>query len=217
MFTGIVQGIATVKSVLRKPGLLTVSLEFPSGALKGVELGASISIDGTCLTVTGIDGDTVSFDIIAESLERTNLSELEAGMKVNFERSLKFGDELGGHLLSGHIDGVVTIASIERPENNFVITFNAPKEWMKYLFPKGYVALNGASLTLATVDKERGTFSVSLIPETLRLTTFAAKTTGAKVNLEIERQTQVMVDTVNDFLLSKLSKAKIEGGKLLLD
>ena len=217
MFTGIVHGVATVVATAPKSGLLTAEIRFPPGSLDRAQVGASISIDGTCLTVTAVTGDTASFDIIAETLHRTNLGSLEPGVRVNFERSLKMGDEFGGHILSGHIDTVATVSAVARPENNFVVTLSVPSGWMKYLFPKGYVALNGASLTLASVDKERGAITVSLIPETLRLTTFEAIRPGEKVNLEIERQTQVLVDTVNEFLTSKLSNARIADGKLLLD
>jgi riboflavin synthase len=135
-----------------------------------------------------------------ESLDRSTLGNLRVGAKVNFERSLKFGQEIGGHLLSGHIDFSAQITKVDTPPNNHQITFAAPADWMRYIFPKGYVALNGASLTVARCDKGAGTFEVCLIPETLRLTTFGSLRAGDRVNVEIDRQTQVIVDTVTAYL-----------------
>ncbi|NDC38101.1 MAG: riboflavin synthase subunit alpha [Proteobacteria bacterium] len=202
MFTGIVQGIAHVTHIERKPGLSCVAVTFPPGATTAVEIGASVAIDGVCLTVTRIEGDTLSFDIMQESLSRSNLGTLSEGTRVNFERSLKFGQEIGGHLLSGHVDCTAKIEKIETPANNHHITFSVPSEKMRYIFLKGYVGLNGASLTVATCNKDNGTFTVCLIPETLRLTTFAEKRVGEFANVEIDRQTQVIVDTVTEYLRS---------------
>lgn len=202
MFTGIVQGVAHVKHIERKPGLVCVAVTFPQGATTSVEIGASVALDGVCLTVTRLEGETLSFDIMQESLGRTTLGNLSDGVRVNFERSLKFGQEIGGHLLSGHVDCTARIEKIETPPNNHHITLSVPSEKMRYIFPKGYVGLNGASLTVATCDKTSGNFSVCLIPETLRLTTFAEKRVGDLVNVEIDRQTQVIVDTVTEYLKS---------------
>lgn len=124
-------------------------------------------MDGCCLTVTSTAGREATFDLVPETLQRTALGALQAGALVNFERSLKFGDEVGGHILSGHVDVVAEIVVLEVLENSRKVTFRVPSPWSKYLFEKGYVALNGASLTITRVDRAVGDFDVSLIPETL--------------------------------------------------
>jgi riboflavin synthase len=206
MFTGIVKGKGRVVSILDQVNLRSFVVELPAGADEGVETGASISIDGVCLTVTSINGHTVSFDVVGETLGLTTLGGLHEGDEVNVERAARDGAEIGGHPLSGHIDCVCKIVRIDRPENNVVMTFQAPQPFMRYIFSKGYIGLNGTSLTVINVDRKAGTFQVSLIPETLRLTTFSKKTERASVNLEIERGTQVTVDTVRDFLEERFSK-----------
>jgi len=206
MFTGIVKGKGRIVSILDQVNLRSFVVELPAGAEGGIEIGASISIDGVCLTVTSINGRTVSFDVVGETLGLTTLGGLHQGDEVNVERAARDGAEIGGHPLSGHIDCVCEIVRIDRPENNVVMMFQAPQPFMRYIFSKGYIGLNGTSLTVINVDRKAGTFQVSLIPETLRLTTFSKKTEGARVNLEIERGTQVTVDTVRDFLEERFSK-----------
>jgi riboflavin synthase len=125
---------------------------------------------------------------------------------VNIERAAKDGAEIGGHPLSGHIDCVCEIAEIQRPENNCVMTFQVPRAFVGYIFTKGYIGLNGTSLTVSNVDKKSATFQVWFIPETLRVTTFGEKKKGDKINLEIERGTQVIVDTVREFLEERLGR-----------
>lgn len=202
MFTGIVKGLGTVVSVADKPGLRTFVVEFPAGYASGLQTGASVAIDGTCLTVTAIDGDRVTFDAMQETLDKTTLGRIAEGSRVNVERSYRVGDEVGGHIVSGHVAGMGEIISVETPENNRVITFRVPKEWMKYILPKGFIGLDGCSLTVVDVDKAAGTFSVWLIPETLALTTFGFKQPGDKVNVEIDSKTQAIVDTVESYLNS---------------
>ena len=197
MFTGIVQAVATVSALTDRPGLRSFTLAFPRGFCDGLEIGASVSVDGTCLTVTARVGeDAASFDVMQQSLALTTLGTLAPGSRVNAERAARDGAEIGGHPLSGHVDFQATLASVRTPENNHVLRIAVPSPWMRYVFPKGYVAVNGASLTVADADKAAGWFEVWLIPETLRMTTFAEKTAGASLNIEIERGTQVMVDTV---------------------
>ncbi len=195
MFTGIVQGKACVHNVQKKDNLHTITVTFPDGALQNIQTGASIAINGTCLTVTGFSDNRATFDVIDETLRVTNLAKLDAGDSVNYERAAKFGDEIGGHLLSGHIHTSVTLESVEKTENNTKLTFVAPEEWIKFVLPKGFVALNGASLTVgATVEHNR--FSVHLIPETLAITTFGVLKPGDLVNLEVDSQTQTIVQTI---------------------
>lgn len=200
MFTGIVQGIAEVAAIIDKPGLRSFSLEFPPGFCHGLEIGASVASDGVCLTVTALQGDTrADFDVMQQSLNLTTLAGLRQGSRINVERAARDGAEIGGHPLSGHVDFLATVAEIRRPENNHVLRIAVPAPWMRYIFAKGYIAINGASLTVAEAHREpggAGWFEVWLIPETLRMTTFGDKEVGSGLNIEIERQTQVLVDTV---------------------
>ena len=197
MFTGIVQAVATVAALSYRPGLRSFTLQFPPGFLAGQEIGASVACDGTCLTVVRHhDGDRADFAVMQQSLALTTLGTLQVGSRLNVERAARDGVEIGGHPLSGHIDFQATLVEVRHPENNHVLRIQVPPQWMRYIFPKGYIAINGASLTIAEVDRTAGCFEVWLIPETLRQTTFGDKRPGDALNIEIERQTQVMVDTV---------------------
>jgi riboflavin synthase len=196
MFTGIVQGIASIQTMRQDDDITRLTAAFPKGALTNVQQGASISINGCCLTVTGFSNDEASFDLVPETITRTMFHTLKDGVTVNFERSLKFGDEVGGHVLSGHVDVVAELVNVETLQESKIVTFKVPPEWTKYLFTKGYIAVQGASLTLTGVDKEQGLFTISLIPETLAKTTFGEMRVGALANIEIDRTTQVVVDTV---------------------
>lgn len=216
MFTGIVQGVATVVATADRPGLRTLRLAFPSGFLAGIELGASVAVDGVCLTVTAF-GPTggpaaaaaawADFDVMQQTLSLTTLGGLQEGSCVNVERAAREGAEVGGHVLSGHVDFCATVQQIRTPDNNCVLRFAVPAPWMRYVFAKGYIAVNGASLTVAEAGRQAdgsGWFEVWLIPETLRMTTFANKAEGDAVHIEIERTTQVMVDTVRQAVDERL-------------
>ncbi|MBB3193507.1 riboflavin synthase subunit alpha [Roseateles terrae] len=208
MFTGIVQGIASVHRITDREGLRSFTLEFPKGFCEGLEIGASVACDGVCLTVTELRGDTqADFDVMQQSLNLTTLGRLGEGGHLNVERAAKEGAEIGGHPLSGHVDFMASIAEIRQPANNHVLRIAVPAPWMRYIFAKGYVAVNGASLTVAEAHREAdgsGWFEVWLIPETLRMTTFGEKGVGAPLHIEIERQTQVMVDTIRDAVAEKV-------------
>ncbi len=212
MFTGIVQGIATVRALTERPGLRTYTLAFPLGFAQGLAIGASVAVDGTCLTVTALHGDgegtgAADFDVMQQSLALTTLAGLREGSAINVERAAKDGAEIGGHPLSGHIDFMATLAQLSTPDNNRVLRIAVPAPWMRYVFAKGYIAVNGASLTVAEAQRERdgsGWFEVWLIPETLRMTTFGDKAVGDALNIEIERSTQVFVDTVRDAIDERL-------------
>lgn len=203
MFTGIVQALAKVVTVTRRADVVTLRLSFPPKFLEEISLGASVSIHGCCLTVTGAHGDEADFDMVPETLSRTSFNDLKTGDVVNVERSLKFGNEVGGHVLSGHVDTVATISHIEKLENSRVVVFKVPHEWVKYVFEKGYIAVNGASLTITHVDRAASTFKISLIPETIAKTTFGAARVGETVNIEIDRNTQVIVETVERVLAER--------------
>lgn len=196
MFTGIVKGVFKVAEIDKLPGLTRLAIQFSEDFIENLKIGASVSINGVCLTVVKIEKTQIYFDLIDETLQLTNLKNLVTGQDVNAERSAKFGDEIGGHILSGHIFGTCPITQIEASENNYAISLKAEPSTIKYLFKKGYVALNGTSLTIVSVDKNEGVFTVHLIPETLRATTFCQKQIGDEINIEIDYQTQVIVDTI---------------------
>lgn len=208
MFTGIVQGVARVDAIEARDGLHTLRLAFPAGFDDELAIGASVACDGVCLTVTERPAPGVAlFDVMAQTLKLTTLGGLQVGSGLNVERAAKEGVEIGGHPLSGHVDVSARIVEIRKPDNNHVIRFALPAPWMRYVFAKGYVGVNGCSLTVAEAQRERdgsGWFEVWLIPETLRMTTFGAKAVGDAVHIEIERSTQVVVDTVRDALDEKL-------------
>lgn len=210
MFTGIVQLLAPVIRADRTEHALRfgVSLGSEHALTSGLTQGASIAINGTCLTVVGWatepSGDThVYFDVMAETLARTNIGALRLGDRVDAERSLKFGDEIGGHLVSGHVDCAACIEKIEH-EPNYKIYFRiATEEMSKFLVQKGYITVDGASLTV--VDVEGPVFSVCLIPETLSRTTLGFKKAGDTVNIEFETNTKTTVETIERILPSMLA------------
>ncbi|MDP6235495.1 MAG: riboflavin synthase subunit alpha [Candidatus Poseidoniaceae archaeon] len=199
MFTGIVQGVGTVVEVIEKQTIHTLRIEIPD--TKDLAIGASVSIDGACLTAVKIQGSVVDFDVIPETLHRTTLAHLSSDSKVNVERSLKFGDEIGGHLLSGHIMGMGMIHS--KIENGEGVDFqiSIPVDLSKYIMEKGYIAIDGISLTIGLIQD--GNFALHIIPETLRLTTLGSKNIGDAVNLEIDSTTQTIVSTVERVMEQK--------------
>lgn len=205
MFTGIVQAVATIDKVTDANGIRTFEVVFPEGFCHELEIGASVSIDGVCLTVTQLLSQTrATFDVVVQSMNVTTLGQFPAGSQVNSERAAKEGAEIGGHPLSGHIDFQAEILDIDQQQDNFRLRIGVGREWLRYLFAKGYIAVNGASLTIAAVDKKNAWFEVWLIPETLRMTTMGNKKTGDLLNVEIERDTQVKVDTIRDTLEENL-------------
>ena len=199
MFTGIVQGLCPVVSMVEETGLRRLVVDLGDLAT-GAQLGASIAINGTCLTVTAVDGGRVSFDVIAETLALTNLGALSVGSRVNVERSYRVGDEVGGHIVSGHISAAVALDRVETRANERNLFFSVPSHVLKFLLHKGFVALDGASLTLASVDRAAGEISVCLIPETIARTTLGVIEPGDRVNLECDAQTQAIVETVERVL-----------------
>jgi len=202
MFTGIVQGVAVVKSLKADGRNKKLAIEFPMGTMLDQQLGASVAINGVCLTVSAIEQDILSFDVIDTTLKLTNIGLLNDGDDINFERAAKMGDEVGGHVMSGHIMTTVTVSRVEQINESvhirFVIDRQDEVDARRYLFDKGYVGLNGASLTISDIGDDW--IEVSLIPETLRLTTFGQLKAGDKVNLEIDAHTQATVDTVERVL-----------------
>lgn len=209
MFTGIVQGKAQVRQVHDQhvQGKLVFRrfrIDFPSGMLDGLQRGASIAINGTCLTATEFNASEgwVEFDVIDETLRKTNLGLLNTGHAVNFERSLKFGDEIGGHLVSGHVHGTGVVEQVITQGDNWQVDIAVSAELIRYIWPKGFIAVNGASLTVGEVTDHR--FSLHLIPETLALTCFGAIKVGELVNLEIDQQARQMHDLLKDQLTEQI-------------
>jgi len=202
MFTGIVQGMAKVVSIDKKDNFQTHVIELEAPLNKGISVGASVAHNGCCLTVTHIEGSSVSFDLMQETLKLTNLGELNVGSYVNVERAAKFGDEIGGHTMSGHIMCVAIVTEVTETPNNKTIWFELPEQYMKYVLAKGFIGLDGCSLTIGEVSGNR--FNVHLIPETLQRTLFGQRKVGDQVNVELDPQTQAIVDTVERVLASKL-------------
>tara|TARA_R110000796_G_scaffold24927_7_gene70778 strand:- start:10284 stop:10934 length:651 start_codon:yes stop_codon:yes gene_type:complete len=206
MFTGIVQGVAKVVAVRELDDFRVHVVEMPPAMREGLEIGASVAHNGVCLTVTAIDGDSVSFDLMRETLRLTNLGAIVPGQCVNIERAARFGDEIGGHSMSGHIISMAEVGAIEEAPNNRRLWFSLPERLGRFVFEKGYIGVDGISLTIGDV-RQSGSgsveFSVNLIPETLSRTTLQDRAPGDQVNIEIDPQTQVIVETVERVLSQK--------------
>jgi riboflavin synthase len=202
MFTGIVQGRATVTAVEDLDGLRRLWLALPAGRGAGLVPGASVSVAGVCLTVVEVDGDAARFDLIDETLRRTSLGALGLGDTVNVERAARFGDEIGGHLLSGHVLGCARLVERLPSAHNLELRLAPPDEARRFLMTKGYVGIDGCSLTIGAVQPD-GSFSVHLIPETLRLTTLGDKRVGDLLNLEVDALTQAVVERAEQLLAAR--------------
>jgi riboflavin synthase len=189
----------------KKEGMYTFSIEFPEKLIENLETGASVAVNGVCFTVTRIVVHTVFFDAIAETLALSNIRFIECGTRVNIERSAKSGAEVGGHILSGHIIGTSELLSIENSSNNKRLTFAGAPHWLKFVFEKGFLAVNGCSLTVASLRREKGELAINLIPETLSRTNFLRLKSGDLVNIEVESQTQVIVETVERIMKERFS------------
>ena len=196
MFTGIVQGLGTIRSIEEGNGSTTVCIDCPD--TQELAIGASVAIDGVCLTATSINDKLVTFDVIPETMERTTLGERVVDDEVNIERSLRYGDEVGGHLLSGHIIGRGLLTYSESVGEGAQLKIKAPPSIQKYIQTKGYIGIDGISLTLGEVNENE--FDLHIIPETLRLTTLGSKQAGDAVNIEIDSTTMMIVETVERLL-----------------
>jgi len=183
MFTGLVQSLAKVVAIHPEPPGKRLSIQSPQIAA-AAKYGDSIAVNGCCLTVVAIEGDLLSFEAGPETLSRTNLGELTAGGVVNLEASLVIGDKLGGHFVTGHVDGLGTVADIRRDGLWITLSIGYPPRLGPQLVSKGSVAVDGVSLTLVDVEPEW--FSVQLIPHTLAVTTLGRLSIGDRVNLETD-------------------------------
>ena len=194
MYTGIVAGTAPILSVEDEDGVRCFTVDL-TGFDGNLEIGASVALDGVCMTEVAIDSGEVGFEAIDETLNRTTLAERVMGDFLNVERSLRMGDELGGHLLSGHV--MCTAEILDRAEvgEGMDLRVSMPDEARSYVLEKGYVAVDGMSLTVGRVE-ESG-FDLHIIPETIRVTTIGQKSVGDKVNIEVDSQTQAIVDTLS--------------------
>lgn len=183
MFTGLVEELGKVKAINRGPKSVRLTLAARK-VLSDVKLGDSIAVNGTCLTVVDFGDDWFTADVMPETVERTVIAKFKLGDIVNLERTLAIGDRFGGHIVSGHIDGVGIIRCLQKDDNAVVIRIETGPEVMRYIIKKGSIAIDGISLTI--VDYGDDWFTVSLIPHTASMTTLGIKSTGSLVNLETD-------------------------------
>ncbi|MDF2519831.1 MAG: riboflavin synthase, alpha subunit [Clostridia bacterium] len=183
MFTGLVEEIGTVQSITKSTKSARITIKARK-VLEGSKIGDSIATNGVCLTATEISTGSFTIDVMAETMRRSNLKSLHPGDEVNLERALQLSDRLGGHIVSGHIDGVGVISSYEKEDNAVWITIEAAPELLRYIVQKGSIAIDGVSLTAAYVDDR--VFKVSIIPHTKDMTTLLKKKPGHEVNLECD-------------------------------
>ena len=182
MFTGIITDIGTV-STLEQEGDLRARITTGYDT-SSIDMGASIASDGVCLTVVGLGADWYDVQISAETVEKTNLAAWAVGRRVNLERALKVGDELGGHIVSGHVDGVAEVVAMKDEGDSTRVTIEAPADLARFIAPKGSVALNGTSLTVNEVNG--ASFGINFIPHTKDVTTWGRVAVGDQINLEID-------------------------------
>ncbi|MFV2028793.1 riboflavin synthase subunit alpha [Neisseria sp. S1] len=202
MFTGIVQGTGVVTSITQPSSdFRTHTIELPLHMADNLQIGASVAHNGCCLTITDFNGREASFDLMGETLAKTNLGTLKTGDRVNLERAARFGDEIGGHVMSGHIIATTAITCIDQSEHNRTIWFALPQDLKPYILTKGFIGLDGCSLTIGEVNNDE--FNVHLIPETLTRTLFGNRQVSDIINVEIDPQTQAVVDTVARILTAR--------------
>lgn len=196
MYSGITTGLYEVICLTKSIGLIDYTVRLSSELCDNLHPGNSVSVDGVCQTVVNISGTDVSFQAMHETLEKTTLGGLYQGALVSIERSLRVGDEIGGHELSGHVSGTAVIYQKTFANNNLTLVIKCNVSWMKYILPKGFIAVDGSSLTVGQTNSLQGLFYLHLIPETLKLTNFSNKNIQDKVNIEFDYKTKTIVDTV---------------------
>ncbi len=212
MFTGIITGLGEISSLKQSDSFLRYAVRCRPEWVEEIKIGASVAINGVCQTVTKQENEVLWFDAIEETLEKTTLKNLTLGSKVNVERAMRYGDEIGGHLMSGHVVGFGKVKErIEEGENlSLLISVNA--EWMRFILEKGFIGIDGASLTVGKTEKD--SLWLHLIPETRQLTTLGFITIGDEVNIEIDAQTQAIVTTVENFLHFRLPAENMSNASL---
>jgi len=184
MFTGIIEATGRIARIEPRGGDVRLVVEAGSLGLDDVAIGDSISVSGVCLTAIALDGDTFAADVSNETLSVTSLGALAVGAAVNLEKAMRLSDRLGGHLVSGHVDGVGRVVSVEPDARSQRWTFELPAELARYVASKGSIAIDGVSLTVNEVDDRR--FGVNLIPHTVEVTTFRDRRVGDSVNIEVD-------------------------------
>tara|TARA_B100001113_G_scaffold351507_1_gene350695 strand:+ start:1987 stop:2601 length:615 start_codon:yes stop_codon:yes gene_type:complete len=204
MFSGIVQGTGKISKISTKQDSITIEITAPKNFTKSLQKGASVSVNGVCLTSLDKGLKNMKFDVITETLTRTNLKNLKKGSIVNLERSIKANSEIGGHLMSGHIHFSGKVKKILNKKNTKDIIVNFPKKYNEYIFEKGYIGVNGCSLTLGKVNND--SFYIHLIPETLSITNLDKLAVGSLINIEIDQNTISIVETVKKTLAAQKSR-----------
>ncbi|URQ63075.1 riboflavin synthase subunit alpha [SAR86 cluster bacterium] len=201
MFSGIVQTVGKIESIKDKNHIKTIRIETHGDYLEDIAIGQSVSVDGVCLSLVKKNKEYCEFEAVEETINRTTLGSYKQGTKVNLEKSLKFGDTVGGHFVSGHIHTKGRIVEVELIGESKNILVEIEEKWIKYLTEKGYISVNGASITIGKVSKN--TFYIHLIPETLRTTNLDELIYGNYVNLEFDQTTIAIVDTTERLINQK--------------
>jgi riboflavin synthase len=202
MYTGITRGLFPVVAVETHPGHTHFTVRLNDELTRDVQIGASVAIDGVCCTVVKQDGACLSFDAMQETRALTTLDALQVGRAVSVERSCRVGDELGGHDVFGHVIGTGTISAKRYVGEQLDLTISVPPAWMRFILHKGFIAVDGSSLTVGDVNPQ-GSFDLHLIPETVRVTNFANKQVGDRVNIELDSRTVAIVETVERVLAER--------------
>ena len=201
MFTGIVSGKCNLKKIVKCEDYISLIIQAPKGFAKNLSKGASVSVNGVCLTVKKGRTDLLEFDVIEETLKKTNLKNISRSSKLNLERSMTANTEIGGHLVSGHIHGTGEVLKVINRKETKDLLIKIPSQLREYFFYKGYVALNGCSLTIGKVLKS--SFYIHLIPETVSITNFKEIKKGDLINIEVEQTTINTVETVKRVMLER--------------
>ena len=201
MFTGIVIGTGQVKKITQEEDFISITIKAPKGFSKNLSKGASVAVNGVCLTVKKGETDSLEFDVIHETLDKTNLNNIAKSDLVNLERSMTANSEIGGHLVSGHIHGTGRVLKVISRSQTKDLQIEIPSNLVQYFFNKGYVGLNGCSLTIGKVLKS--SFYIHLIPETVSMTTFETAKKGDLINIEVDQTTINTVETVKRVMLEK--------------
>ena len=204
MFSGIVEGVGEVLKITTKKDCISIEIMPPKNFSTGLKKGASISVNGVCLTSLDTGKTKLKFDVIDETLEKTNLKYIKKGSHVNLERSITASTEIGGHLMSGHIHFAGKVKKIISKENTKDISIGFSNKFKQYILEKGYIGVNGCSLTIGKVSNN--SFNLHLIPETLSITNLKNLIEGELVNIEIDQNTIAIVETVKNYLTTQKSR-----------
>lgn len=204
MFSGIVEAKGKISLIKEFDDYLSIEISAPNGFNKNLKKGASVSVNGVCLTSKNNGSEALKFDVIEETINRTNLKQILKGDVVNLERSIKASSEIGGHLMSGHIHYTAKVSQIINKNNTKDMKISLPKKYLDYVMEKGYIGINGCSLTVGKVHKK--SFSIHLIPETLKITNLDELSKNDLVNIEIDQSTIAIVDTVKKTLATQKSR-----------